>query len=323
MRTLRYVHAAFGMILLVASQTPSAAARVGVTSTSEGDPLGKPPAEQERVLRVGIDIQADELVTTHADDRVHLVFLDGTSLTVSANAVVRIDRFVYDPAKGTGGIDITATKGVFRLVGGKISKSNAITVQTPSATLGLRGGIGLFTVNADQTTAHFLFGKSLQVTAAGRTETALRPGSEIKAASGGPPSLPAAIARGGLAQALGTLEASRANGNTTADDQAKRSGFSDQNSGQAGRTLLPSNVAALNQAALDALARIGNAANGATHAGTADATASGSVPPPVVPPPVPPPPPPPVVEGHHHHHHHHHFFHHHHHHHPHSSFVRR
>ena len=33
-----------------------AAARVGVTSATEGDPTGKPPLEPERVLRVGIDV---------------------------------------------------------------------------------------------------------------------------------------------------------------------------------------------------------------------------------------------------------------------------
>src|ERR1041384_8063977 len=63
-----------------------AAARVGVTSAADGDPLGKPPNENERVLRIGIDIQANEVVTTGANDRAHLVFLDGSSLTVGPDA---------------------------------------------------------------------------------------------------------------------------------------------------------------------------------------------------------------------------------------------
>ncbi|HXZ08609.1 MAG TPA: hypothetical protein VEI25_11170, partial [Paraburkholderia sp.] len=63
-----------------------AGARVGVTSATDGDPLGKPPNEKERILRIGIDVQADEVVTTHENDRAHLVFLDGTSLTVGPNA---------------------------------------------------------------------------------------------------------------------------------------------------------------------------------------------------------------------------------------------
>src|SRR5262245_20534020 len=106
-------------------------ARVGVTSGADGDPLGKPPNENERVLRIGIDVQANELVTTKANDRAHLVFLDGSSLTVGPNARLTIDKFVFDPSTGKGELAINASKGVFRLVGGKISKNTPITIATP------------------------------------------------------------------------------------------------------------------------------------------------------------------------------------------------
>src|SRR5690348_13790103 len=87
-------------------------AKIGVTSATDGDPLGKPPTENERVLRIGIDVQADELITTKNNDRAHLVFLDGTSITVGPNAVVKLDKFVYDPSTKKGEMALTATKGV-------------------------------------------------------------------------------------------------------------------------------------------------------------------------------------------------------------------
>src|SRR5690242_14124243 len=34
-----------------------ASAKVGITSAADGSPLGKPPNQNERVLRIGIDIQ--------------------------------------------------------------------------------------------------------------------------------------------------------------------------------------------------------------------------------------------------------------------------
>ena len=71
-----------------------------------------------------------------------------------------------------GDLAINATKGVFRLVGGKISKTNAIVITTPSSTIGIRGGITIFSVNQDQTTADFVFGYSMTVTASGQTQTA-------------------------------------------------------------------------------------------------------------------------------------------------------
>ena len=64
----------------------TALARVGVTSATDGDPLGKPPQDAERVLRIGVDVQANEIITTNANDRAHLLFLDGTSLTVGATS---------------------------------------------------------------------------------------------------------------------------------------------------------------------------------------------------------------------------------------------
>src|SRR5882724_10374260 len=132
-----------------------AAAKVGVTSATDGDPLGKPPSEAERVLRIGIDVQANEVVTTKANDRAHLVFLDGSSLTVGPNARLTIDKFVFDPNTKTGELALTATQGVFRLVGGKISKTSPITITTPSSTIGIRGGIVVFNVNNTRTVANF------------------------------------------------------------------------------------------------------------------------------------------------------------------------
>src|SRR5882762_4341218 len=155
-------------------------AKVGVTSATDGDPLGKPPAAAERVLRIGIDVQANELITTSANDRAHLVFLDGSSLTVGPNAQLTIDKFVFDPNTKTGELTINASKGVLRLVGGKISKNAPITITTPSSTIGIRGGISILDVKANQTDSTFVFGKDMTVKgAAGQTQVATRPGSMI------------------------------------------------------------------------------------------------------------------------------------------------
>ncbi len=210
----------------------AAQGRVGVTSQTDGDPLGKPPTAAERILRVGIDIQASETVTTKADDRAHLVFLDGTSLTVSPNAQLVIDKFVYDPNTKTGELAISATTGVFRLVGGRISKTSAIDIKTPSATMGVRGGIGLFAVTPKQTTADFLYGTSLTVRANGQTQTATRPSSMIVTTLGGVPGVPTLIPTGALAQTLAALETHAVSKTTAPDDKAKQSGFSASNSGQ-------------------------------------------------------------------------------------------
>jgi len=174
-----------------------AAARIGVTSATDGDPLGKPPSENERVLRIGIDVQANEVITTKANDRAHLVFLDGTSITIGPNARMTLDKFVYDPDTKKGELALTATTGVFRIVGGKISKTNAITVTTPSSTIGIRGGISIFTVTNTQTVSTFVFGQSLTVSGGGQTQTLTRAGTQVVTNFGGTPGNPAPANVGG------------------------------------------------------------------------------------------------------------------------------
>ncbi len=275
-------------------------ARVGVTSQTSGEPLGKPPADSERVLRVGIDIQADELITTKDDDRAHLVFLDGSSLTVGPNAAIKVDRFVYDSTARTGIIALTIAKGAFRLVGGRISKNSPVTITTPSATIGIRGGIGLFSVTPQGTTAQFLFGIAMSVSAAGRTQTALRPGSQILTSLGEAPGAAVLIPTGGSAKILAALEGRpAASPNTVPDDKAVSSGFADGNSGKG--TPVPSDrfrsasdisqwtdstvlqsrgVATLQNAANSAAPPTPRAASAAPHFG------------PLPSPPLPPTPPP-------------------------------
>ena len=224
-----------------------AAAKVGVTSATDGDPLGKPPQEAERVLRIGIDVQANELITTNANDRAHLVFLDGSSLTVGPNAQLTIDKFVFDPNTKTGELAINASKGVLRLVGGKISKGNPITITTPSSTIGIRGGITIMDVKANQTESTFVFGKDMTVRAGGQTQTATRPGSMVVTNLGSPPGMPTILAQGALNAQLSALEGRRApqgggggsSGGRSPDQVAQTSGLSSVNSSQSVRIVAP------------------------------------------------------------------------------------
>jgi hypothetical protein len=225
-----------------------AAAKVGITSATDGDPLGKPPTEAERVLRIGIDVQANELITTNANDRAHLVFLDGSSLTVGPNAQLTIDKFVFDPSTKTGELAINASKGVLRLVGGKISKGSPITITTPSSTIGIRGGITIMDVSASKTDSTFVFGKDMTVRGAGQTQVATRPGSMIVTNVGRPPGMPTILAQGALNAQLGALEGRRApqsggsgggSGARNPDQVAQSSGLSGVNSNQSVRIVAP------------------------------------------------------------------------------------
>lgn len=111
---------------------------------------GTPPGKAARVLSLGVGIFDRERVETSADGNAQIVFLDTSTLTIGRNSAVTIDRFVYDAHAGTGAQAISAAKGVLRFVGGGVSHGAGATVRTPTATIGVRGGTGLFAMGEPQ-----------------------------------------------------------------------------------------------------------------------------------------------------------------------------
>src|SRR3984893_13388413 len=200
-----------GAVGLALFSTAHAQGRIGVTQATQNNPMGQPPGGLDRVLRVGTDVQANEIISTAADDRAHLVFLDGTTLTIGPSSSMTIDKFVYDPTTQKGELAVNATKGVFRIIGGRISKTSTIAVTTPSATMGIRGGIAVFGVavpsggNPGSTTSILVYGNSLTVTANGVTQTITVPGLSVTTTTGGTPGAPTIAVQGSLAAALATL----------------------------------------------------------------------------------------------------------------------
>lgn len=193
---------------------PLGAQTAGVTSTTSGEPHGTPPAQNERILRVGIDVFANERITTGTADRAHLVFLDGSALSVGANSDLMIDRFVYDPITRTGDLAATAARGAMRFVGGAISKKGEVLFHTPTANVGVRGGIATIAIGADgSTTATFLYGDVMTVSNAQGTQKALRFGSQVYVSVGGAPVTPVVLQQGSLKAYLDLFEQSQASGN--------------------------------------------------------------------------------------------------------------
>jgi hypothetical protein len=224
------------ILLAITSMPANVLARsqsIGIASATSGEPLGKPPAEQERVLRVGIDLQAGELVTTGAEDRAHLLFLDGTALTVGPQARLTLDKFVYDNDRRLGSLALTATQGVFRLVGGRISKTVPITVDTPSGTLAIRGGIMMFKVAPTETTATFLFGYQMTMTSHGQMQSVTTPGWQVSTLAGRGPTAPMLAPRGAFFDQMRLLEGPGGRPADGAADRAvQKAGFMERNSGK-------------------------------------------------------------------------------------------
>ena len=89
----------------------------------------------------GTAVHMSDELKTGADGHLQVTFRDNTVLTLSENARIVIDRYVYDPEQGVGDVLLTTTQGAFRFATGKMKEltEKTITVETPVAQVGVRG----------------------------------------------------------------------------------------------------------------------------------------------------------------------------------------
>jgi len=141
---------------------------VGVTGAVNPNATGTPPGTTVRALGTGSDVVFNERIATEATGQADILFVDRSALTVGPNSDLVIDEFVYSPESGTGKLAASATKGVFRFVGGALSKNpDSVSIKTPAAIVGVRGGVILLAVNPNgAATAYFIYGEEATITSA-------------------------------------------------------------------------------------------------------------------------------------------------------------
>jgi hypothetical protein len=93
-----------------------------------------------KTLTLGQDVLFKEAIHTTGAGSAQVAFIDRSTLNIGQNSTVVIDEFVFNPATGNGAMGLSISKGVMRFVGGQISHTTGIAVNTPVATVGLRGG---------------------------------------------------------------------------------------------------------------------------------------------------------------------------------------
>jgi len=152
-------------VVLVAMASTLYAAKIGVTSAVNPKAVGIAPGGVARTLFIGKNVVFNERIKTSSGGLVQLLFVDGTAFTVGENSELVIDRFIYDPKKKTGKMVVNVVKGVFRFVGGRLSKKEGgVTLKTSVATIGIRGGVMTGNVaTGGKGTFSFLFGEEMVV----------------------------------------------------------------------------------------------------------------------------------------------------------------
>jgi len=137
-----YLRSLLTVLLSTTALIPAAEAQnSGRVGAVNHDATGTPPGAGTRTLTIGTNIIYKERVQTSASGSTQIMFPDTSTLNVGRNSNIVIDEYVYDPNTGTGKMVATVAKGMMRFVGGQISHTAGVTVKTPVATLGIRGGV--------------------------------------------------------------------------------------------------------------------------------------------------------------------------------------
>ena len=176
---------------------------------------GTPPTAAARTLQLGSGVVENERIETTDDGSGQLLFVDQTSLSIAPRSDIVLDRYVYNPGDETGEVALTMTKGVLRLIGGRITKRTDGIIRTPTATIGVRGGLALVIVANGTTRVCHVAGEYTKVSAdAGGEITLSRPNACAVVAGGETAKFDGLITSEELAEIYALIEG-RGNGGTT------------------------------------------------------------------------------------------------------------
>ena len=96
--------------------------------------------DNKRRLRRGFRVFRDEMLETSARSRLELKLDDDTKLALGPSARLHLDSYVVGTSNGVTKITLKFLKGAFRFITGK-HKSEVYEIETPSATIGVRGTV--------------------------------------------------------------------------------------------------------------------------------------------------------------------------------------
>jgi hypothetical protein len=104
-------------------------------------------------LKLKDDIFLNDTVQTSSGASLGITFNDDTTFHLSANARITIDSYVYEAggSNNTGIFDVG--KGTVAFVAAAVAKTGNMQINTPAASLGIRGTTGLVEVPEDGTAA--------------------------------------------------------------------------------------------------------------------------------------------------------------------------
>jgi VCBS repeat-containing protein len=100
-------------------------------------------------LHIGDAVQKGDVVQTGSDSSIGMTFVDGSAFGMTSNARMVLNEMIYDPNGSSNSSLISLVQGTITFVAGQTAKNGNMRVETPVATMGIRGTAVLVEIAAD------------------------------------------------------------------------------------------------------------------------------------------------------------------------------
>ena len=91
------------------------------------------------ILNKGDNVEKGDVVQSGSDSTLGITFIDGTVFGLSSNARMVLNEMVYDPNGSNNSSLISLVAGTISFVAGETAKHGDMKIDTPVATMGIRG----------------------------------------------------------------------------------------------------------------------------------------------------------------------------------------
>jgi VCBS repeat-containing protein len=103
------------------------------------------------ILNNGDNVEKGDVVQSGSNSTVGITFIDGTVFGLSSNARMVLNEMVYDPNGSNNSSLLSLVAGTISFVAGETAKHGDMKVDTPVATMGIRGTAVLVEIDFDVT----------------------------------------------------------------------------------------------------------------------------------------------------------------------------
>jgi VCBS repeat-containing protein len=100
-------------------------------------------------LHIGDAVQKGDVIQTGSDSSIGMTFVDGSAFGMTSNARMVLNEMIYDPNGSSNSSLMSLVQGTITFVAGQTAKNGNMRVETPVATMGIRGTAVLVEIGAN------------------------------------------------------------------------------------------------------------------------------------------------------------------------------